>query len=385
MRLFKAPAVDPEVGRRLDAVDALLAGESPRDIDAELAELMTAVAADRPVPREEFARALDARAAGGFGKQPVARTPRAARRLLRRGLRPLPLAAGTGAAAFIVVVAIVAGGGGGDSTGGAGDGARSSASEPGTAAAPATGAAKESAPASAIPPAPGSTAPRARARKVERSASLTLAPPSGRVEEVADGVVRFTDRYGGFVFNSTVSSGDGAATASLDLRLPSSRLQQAIADLSKLAHVRSRSQASQDITARFAGPRGRLADALGERRALLRLLAKADTANETASIRARLRLAADRIDAARAALRRLENRVDYAAVSVSVEPGKGKSGGGAWTAGDAYRDALDVLQAVAGALLIALAVLVPPALLVLLAYAGRRAYLKRAREASLGG
>ena len=64
---------------------------------------------------------------------------------------------------------------------------------------------------------------------------------------------------------------------------------------------------------------------LAERRGLLRQLATADTANETASIRARLRAANRRIDRARAQLRRLQNRVSYAAVSVDVRPRRGSS------------------------------------------------------------
>ena len=95
---------------------------------------------------------------------------------------------------------------------------------------------------------------------------------------MADDAIRVTDRHGGFVLSSSVAAGEGAdAGANLDLRIPSTRLQPALADLSELAHVRARTQETSDITAAFRSPRRRLADAFAERRGLLRQLARAVT------------------------------------------------------------------------------------------------------------
>jgi hypothetical protein len=243
------------------------------------------------------------------------------------------------------------------------------------------------APATSPPlPSPPGVAPRVRERQVERAASLTLAAPRDRIEETADEAIRVTDRHGGFVLSSSVSSGDGAqAGAALDLRVPSERVQRALADLSELAHVRARTQDARDITASFTSPRRRLADALAERRGLLRQLARADTPNETAAIRARLRAANRRIDRAQAELRRLRERVAFSAVAVTIEPGSSSAGGdgGGWTLGDALDDALGVLRALLGAALIALAVLVPAAVLAGVAWLAYRPWLRRRRERAL--
>ena len=337
-----------------------------------------------PCRREEFLQALDARVAAGFA-QPKPVAPR------RRPSRLTPLAIGTGAAVFIAVVAIAGSdllsGGGGDETGGKpGDPARVTSSSEESGDSSAVAPQRQASPSLSVPtPAPGGgAAPTVRPRKVEQAASLTLAAPRNEVEDVADGVIRTADRYGGFVLHSSVSTGDRNARAKIDLRIPASRLTDAIADLSELAHVRSRSQRADDITARFSYPRRELADATGERRALLAQLARATTPNETASIRARLRIANDRIDAARATLRRLQNRVTYASIAVAVEEGApAADGGGSWSAGDAWGSALDVLRVSFGVLVIGLAALVPLTLLLALAYAGRRAYLGRARNAAL--
>jgi hypothetical protein len=211
----------------------------------------------------------------------------------------------------------------------------------------------------------------ARARKVERDAQLTLATARDEIERTADRVIEVTDRYRGFVVRSAVSGGDDeSAGAMLDLRVPSTRLQPALRDLSPLAHVRSRTQTSQDVTARFTSARGRLNEAVTERRVLLRQLARATTPNETASIRARLRITNRQIAAARANLRSLRNRVGFSGISVEVQadPNAKPKADGGWTPGDALDDALGILGTALGVVIIAVAVVVPLLALVALSW-----------------
>ena len=125
-------------------------------------------------------------------------------------------------------------------------------------------------------------------RKVERTVSLTLAAKAHDIDTVADGVVGVADRLGGYVASSSVSSQHGGEFV---LKVPAAQLQAALAQLSRLAHVRARTQDAQDITGSYDSARARLADARTERKILLRQLAKATTPNETESIRARLRRA----------------------------------------------------------------------------------------------
>ena len=196
-----------------------------------------------------------------------------------------------------------------------------------------------------------------------RNAQLTLATRPRDVEKVAAGVLRVADVSGGFVASSTVSDEGG----SFELRIPTARLNRALADLSKLGKVRSRTQSSEDITAETVSARGRLREAQREREGLLRALANANTLNETESVRARLRTVNERIATLRAAVRRVANRASYA--NVSVELVSDRSGAapigddGRWTPGDAFRDAVRVLEVAAGIALIVLALLLPLALL----------------------
>ena len=391
MRLRREPEPSPETRRALAALDAALAGATVDAEHDELRNLALAVRAERPVPRPEFELALDLRAREGFPRPDapgIHKEEPARRKELHtpQRLRTTPLALGTAAAIFIVATAALTTGllGGG----GAGEDKAPTAGQPELLRpSKVPEGAADSAPALATPaPArPPGTAPAQRRRQVERSAELALAPPRDQIEDVADGVIHVTDRHGGFVLSSSVSAGEGAkAGASLDLRIPSDRLQAAVADLSELAHVRSRTQAARDVTAEFSSPRRRLADALAERRGLLRQLAQAVTPNQTAAVRARLRAVNRRADRARRELRTLRERVAFSSVSVTVEPGAaGKQDGGGWSLGDAVGDAVSVLGAVAGAAIVGLAVTLPAGLLAFVAWLAYRAVVRRRRERAL--
>ena len=71
-------------------------------------------------------------------------------------------------------------------------------------------------------------------------------------------------------------------------------------------------------------------------------------------------------------------------MSVALVPRAGSDDdGGAWTPGDAFDDALRVLEVVAGVARHRVAVLLPFALVWLLAWLGRRTVVRRRRERAL--
>jgi hypothetical protein len=195
--------------------------------------------------------------------------------------------------------------------------------------------------------------------------------------------VRVTDSVGGFVGTSSVTSG---REATFELRIPSDQLQRALRDLSRLAHVRERTQQTEDITSSVVSARDRLEDARAERASLLRRLSRADTDAESARLRARLHTVSRDIARYKAALSRVENRARFANVSVEVVADRSAAAaddGGAWTPGDALGDAGRILEVAAGVAVVTAAALLPIVLIAALAWlAGRRA-LRRRREAAL--
>jgi hypothetical protein len=227
-------------------------------------------------------------------------------------------------------------------------------------------------------------APTAK-RRIERSASLTLAAPGDEIDKVADGVTTITERYRGFVLRSSLSSGEDGGGGSFSLRIPAKDLQPALADLAKLGEVRSRSQNGQDVTQEFVSAEDRLQAARAERRSLLRRLENADTDTEAESIRRRLDLNAGEIRGLRAQVRALRTRTDYAAVSVSLTREGGDSGGAANDdgLGGALDDALRSLEDSVEILVRALGVVLPLSLLAAAFALGARSLRRRRREAAL--
>ena len=216
---------------------------------------------------------------------------------------------------------------------------------------------------------------------------LALQTPDGEFQSTTDAVIATVGRFGGIVASSQISASDAnGGEASFELRIPTARLDRALAALSRLGHVTERSQSLQDITGSFVSAQERLTDARAERRGLLRALARATTTQQIASIKAQLRGVGSRISALKRQLSSLRRRADLSRVDLTVRGG-GESGttggGGQWTPGDAAGDALRVLEVLAGVALISLAVLAPLGLIGAGVALGLRSGRRRRRETSL--
>lgn len=372
----RSTALDPVVAAELEALDEALAG---RREDPEIALIAREVRASVPPMPPRLEQRLEEAAAAGFPR-PRRERPRAARLAPALGL--------AGAATAAVVIGVSSGGGGG------GVQAPTAVAPQGAAAEQAAGgstAADSAAPgaASTVAPVPPDEAAAPGARRVQRAADLVIATPLGRLQDTADAVTRTVDRLGGYVQSSDVSATTASGQATFDLRIPAARLDEGLATLSRLGHVRSRTQQSEDITARFVSARSRLTDARAERRALLRALARASTPQEIESLRARLAIARSRIAAARGDLFAARRAANLARVSVTVlgvrgdEGGAAPGGGDSWTPGKALEDALQLLSTAAGVAIVALAGAVPAALLALLGVLLWRTHRRRSRELAL--
>jgi hypothetical protein len=230
----------------------------------------------------------------------------------------------------------------------------------------------------------GDAGPGAAPGRVQQlAASLSLTATPADVQAVSDGVARLAVRDEGFVEDSHVQVRQhGSNEATLTLRLPSARLNAALAAIGQLAPVSSESQSLQDITNTYDSARQRLADATAERAALLRALAKATTEGQIDSLRERLSQASGAIAQARSSLQAVSRRASTAEVEVTVL-GDSQGGSEGLTLHRGLRDAGHVLTVALIVLLIAAAVLVPLALLVA-ALAGAHALWRRfSRERAL--
>jgi hypothetical protein len=384
---------------QLAAIDDALETGAADHLDPltrELQELALALRADVPEPDPAFEKQLRRRLQSGFPPMASARRP-----LWRRLTTP---AFATGLVAVpLVLIVVLAGGsdpntsdsGGSDDSGGVAELAvpREAGPEPQQRdlAAPkqysrsaergAGSASGRSSPAVVLPPGDG-FAPGQRNRKIERSIGLELEMPVDQMAHVAEQVTTVTNRHGGFVLSSSVSTGGDSAGGDFELRIPATDLRPALRDLTALADVRTQTQTGRDVTRQHVSARDRLQAARAERRSLLRRLELAATDEEAEAIRRQLDLVAGEINGLRGQLRGLRLRTDYAVVNVSLLPKDGDAGGGG-SFDDALGDAGDLFVGVAGVIVRVLAVALPLGLIALVGWLGARAFTRRRRESAL--
>jgi hypothetical protein len=331
-----------------------------------------------PTPDQSFAATLDARVTAGF---PAVRR-KAKDRELTWG-RLMPILAGLAAVAVVAVVISNTGNGGGTNNG-------APAVQTGPVEVSGTAAQRNrdlqqvagGGAASTLPAQPPTAARphNGQPQVQELSASLGLVTDPGNLQDAADSVVQVTNRYDGFVDSSSVHvTGGSDGHAAFSLRIPAAHLHDALTDLSALGRVTSRDEGSTNVTGAYTDAGKSYRDAQANVATLLDDLRNASSPAEASAIRQQLVVARAQLAASRSALRGIKQRVVYAPVSVEIAA----DGNSAWSIGSAADDAVNVLEAIAGAGLIALAVLVPLAALFALGWLGARELRRRRREATL--
>jgi hypothetical protein len=359
--------------------------------DEQIGAELTAL---REVPSEEFAASLDAWAEAGF---PSLKELTSAERKLRgepQGIKRLitrrPLFAGLAASATVIALIGVSLGvylhNRNQSelfSGSAKNDVEMELSAPSSSSSvPESG---NAAAGTAATPSPGLSGkqvsrPRnARQQIQERTAQVGLATDSDKIQDAAGGVLDVTDRYDGIVDSSNVHTGGSRGRASFQLRIPTQHLQDALADISDLGRVTTLNQGSTNVTDSYVDAGKAYRDARATVDSLLERLNSASTPAEADDIEQQLVVAREQLAAARAGLRGLKQRVAYTPVSVDITA----QGDGSWSIGDAADDAVGVLEAIAGAALVTLAVLVPLAALIALGWFGVPELNRRRREAAL--
>jgi hypothetical protein len=413
--------IDPEVAASLDAIDAVLAGEPVGAEYAELAEIALLLRAERPQARPSFAERMDERVARRF-----AQVPPPAPKKPRRSWAGFWQASGAMAAgvAVIVGIAIVASGHNGASSEssssaassaapspsagfGSAGGSASSAGSASSSAAAGTSAQRAPAPHSAekaaasapatIPPtgsqtldATPSLQPPTTGRKVVQSAQLQLAAAPNRIDNVAQQVYDVIGQLNGIVVRSTITQTGGLdGSANFQLSVPSASLGQAMSQLSSLhyASVLSRTDASQDITDQYGAAKRALSDARALRTSLLKQLASATTTEQIDSLKAQIRDAEASISSDEATLNRLNHQVGFSQLALDISartpPAPAPHHSGGFGIGRAAHDAGRVLTVAAGVALIAIAALIPVALVAALLWWVGSAIRRRRREQAL--
>jgi hypothetical protein len=363
--------------------------ERSRDHD----EIATALAEARPAPRQAFVQELDQRAAAGFPRRPRRDgSPLAGFAAWIRGLPPrrLLFAGGTTALAAIAVATVVIASNDPNSQrvqialdhpiptevsglGRASDSAAVHSSEAESSVEYTHS--RESSKAEGL-------ANLARSREIERSAEIGLLADPADITDDSAKVFAAVHDANGIVLHSTTSSGKGGG-ARFELLIPSARLGDALAAFSSIDEVRSRHEATDDITKPTVTASEELRDSQARVDSLLAQLSTAEVESEREAIAAELHAERGHAARLRNQLARLHQRTAYSRVLVRIQGGNSTESGGAWGVSDAFGDAGHILGIAAGVTLVGLAVIAPLALLFLLAWLAQRLWLRGRRERAL--
>jgi len=228
----------------------------------------------------------------------------------------------------------------------------------------------------------GGLADLSRNRKIERSAEIDLLANPADIADDSAKVFAAVHDANGIVLHSTTSSGRNGA-ARFELLIPSARLGDALAAFSSIDEVRSRHEATDDITKPTVTTGEELQDTQARVDSLLAQLSGAEVESEREAIAAELRSERGQAARLRNQLARLHQRTTYSRVLVRIQSGSSIESGGTWGISDAFHDAGHILGIAAGVTLVGLAVIAPLALLCLLAWLAQRLWLRSRRERAL--
>jgi hypothetical protein len=227
-----------------------------------------------------------------------------------------------------------------------------------------------------------SLADLSRHREIERSAEIALLADPADIADDSAKVFAAVHDANGIVLHSTTSSGKNGG-ARFELLITSTRLGDALAAFSSIDEVRSRHEATDDITKPTVTAEEELQDSQARVDSLLAQLSSAEVESEREAIAVELHAERGHAVRLRSQLARLHQRTAYSRVLVRIQSGNSTESGDAWGIGDAFHDAGHILGIAAGVTLVGLAVIAPLALLCLLAWLAQRLWLRSRRERAL--
>jgi hypothetical protein len=201
---------------------------------------------------------------------------------------------------------------------------------------------------------------------VIKTGDLRVRVPDGDFRQSVQEVVSIAGRYpGGFVLSTSIGGG-AARFGTIVIRVPARSFERVLTDLEGLGEVRSENVTGQDVTQEFIDLEARLRNSRSQEAVLLRLMDKASTVTDTIRVQGELQAVQLEIERLTGQLRYLEDQTSLGTLTVSlVEAGAAPQPAG--TLQRAWEQALENTLGVVAAVIVGAGVVIPVALLVLVA------------------
>jgi hypothetical protein len=155
-------------------------------------------------------------------------------------------------------------------------------------------------------------------RKIIMTASIALETDdvSGGFEEVG----RIANTYGGFVASSSFGNAGDTQTASITIRVPGDRYQNAVNDLRGLGKVTDFDSNSSDVTEEFTDLESRLRGLRAVEAQYMEFLSRATTIDEVLTVQDRLNGVRVEMEQIQGRINLLSNQTDLATITAHLAP-----------------------------------------------------------------
>ncbi|MGH2827015.1 MAG: DUF4349 domain-containing protein [Actinomycetota bacterium] len=203
--------------------------------------------------------------------------------------------------------------------------------------------------------------------KVIKNGQVELEVERGAFQDGVDEVIDLAVRLGGIV-KATAIDDSGARRGNVVVRIPSSRFEDALTQLTDIGNIESQYVDTQDVTDEFVDLQSRIRNARTAERVLLNLMGEATTIGDTIKVQNQLERVQENIERMRGRLRVLNDQTSFSTLSVDVveagvaPPAEEKAG----TLGKAWADAVDGFMGVISAVIVASGVILPVAIMALI-------------------
>ena len=154
-------------------------------------------------------------------------------------------------------------------------------------------------------------------RKLVRTGSMDLVVKNP--SEAAEKIRQLADRMGGFLQSSQVTGGSNSVSASVTIRVPATRLEEARSEIRKLGlRVEADRLEAQDVTKDYVDREARLRNLRAQEAQYLGILKQAKTVKDTLQVSDKLNDVRSEIEQQQAEFEALSKQVEMVALSVSV-------------------------------------------------------------------
>ena len=154
-------------------------------------------------------------------------------------------------------------------------------------------------------------------RKLIRTGAMDLVVKNPG--EVAEKIRQLADRMGGFLQSSQVTGSSDSMSASVTIRVPAMRLEEARSEIRKLGlRVETDRIDAQDVTKDYVDREARLRNLRAQEAQYLTILKQAKTVKDTLQVSDKLNDVRSEIEQQQAEFEALSKQVEMAAISVSL-------------------------------------------------------------------